>query len=603
MIVFGSSLAAAFLFLLGISKLFGIHTKQKKMINDPSYIDRLIFALHSTIISSASFSIFLVSFLLFIQELDIITGDLIPITSITFSLIGFIYFCWKLIISILSPSLPQWRLVPISNKGSDWLLIYALILVIVSSFDYYFEMISTKSNSIIALNSFSALITGLTLIAISFLKPISDRKDAPETPGKAWPYIIIIAIRSVSIFLIIATLSGYIGLAHFVSKQIVITSSVLIIMYIGVLAGKSISKEGNFAETRIGRSLINNFHLGQVSIDQIGLAAGLGIDVLAIIISIPLILLSLGFSPDDLQNWIYHLFTEIRIGNIRISLLGILAGIAIFCFGLLITRWAQRWLDKNIMARSQTDIGVRNSVEMGVGYLGYAIAAIIGISAAGINLSSLALVASALSLGIGFGLQTIVSNFVSGLILLIERPFKVGDWIVSGTTEGIVRRISVRATEIETFQHQSIIVPNSQFINISVGNWTHRNTLGRIDISLSTPITPTDPDKVMKIMQEVAVNNPLVLRNPPPIIIFSDIQQNSFLFELRVNVANILSGTKVRNELRVSLVENLRKGKIVPFVIAPDDELTKLRKQAYASFPEVMQNGTSNLIFTDTEQQ
>src|SRR5690606_37654713 len=126
----------------------------------------------------------------------------------------------------------------------------------------------------------------------------------------------------------------------------------------------------------------------------------------------------------------------------------------------------------------RVDVGVRNSVGTAVGYAGVALAGLVGLSAAGIDLSNLALVAGALSLGIGFGLQNIVNNFVSGLILLAERPFKVGDWIEAGGVEGNVRKISVRATEIETFRRQTVIMPNSQFINSAVGNWTHRNRLG-----------------------------------------------------------------------------------------------------------------------------
>lgn len=179
----------------------------------------------------------------------------------------------------------------------------------------------------------------------------------------------------------------------------------------------------------------------------------------------------------------------------------------------MLTRWFEKWLDGNVMARSQVDPGVRNSVKTSVGYFGAIVAGFMGLSAAGINLSSLALVAGALSVGIGFGLQNIISNFVSGLILLFERPFKVGDWVATGTSEGFVRRISVRATEIETFQRQSIIVPNSQLINASVGNWTHRNKLGRIDMEIAAKAV-NDPRHVMGMLREVASDVPGVLRTP-----------------------------------------------------------------------------------------
>ena len=137
------------------------------------------------------------------------------------------------------------------------------------------------------------------------------------------------------------------------------------------------------------------------------------------------------------------------------------------------------------MARGRVDVGVRNSIRTVVGYAGVALAALIGVSAAGIDLSNLALIAGGLSLGIGFGLQNVVSNFVSGLILLAERPFKVGDWIVAGPVSGTVKKISVRATEIETFQRQTVILPNSELINSAVANWTHRNKLGRVDIAVN----------------------------------------------------------------------------------------------------------------------
>ena len=256
----------------------------------------------------------------------------------------------------------------------------------------------------------------------------------------------------------------------------------------------------------------------------------------------------------------------------------------------IVTRWFQKWIDGNVLARSQVDAGVRNSVRTAVGYAGVAIAGLVGISAAGINLSSLALVAGALSLGIGFGLQNIVSNFVSGLILLAERPFKVGDWVVAGTTEGFVRRISVRATEIETFQRQTVIVPNSVLINGQVGNWTHRNKLGRVEVALSVH-AGNDPRRIQEVLTEVVRAQQGLLRNPEPVIVFQAFSSATLDFEVRGYLADILNGTAVKSELRTAILERFRAEEIplggpaapeVPIKISPEgaEIITALLDQA-----------------------
>jgi small-conductance mechanosensitive channel len=324
----------------------------------------------------------------------------------------------------------------------------------------------------------------------------------------------------------------------------------------------------------LARFLEKRFKIGEVALDQAGLVAGLAIYAFALMTGIPLILLSWGFHIQDLELFAYRLFTEIKLGNISISLVGIFAGVLFFLGGYLITRWFQRWLDGNVMARGQIDMGVRNSVKTGIGYLGVAVAAIIGISAAGIDLSSLALVASALSVGIGFGLQNIVSNFVSGLILLVERPFKVGDWIVSGTSEGIVKRISVRATEIETFRKQSIIVPNSELINGSVGNWTHRNRLARSEIPVSVSFD-ADPQRVMDLLLELVRDIPKVLRNPEPHVEFLRIGPSSLDFEMRFYLSDLSDGMEIRNNLRIDILKRFREeGIAIPY---PHQELHIVR--------------------------
>jgi potassium-dependent mechanosensitive channel len=411
----------------------------------------------------------------------------------------------------------------------------------------------------------SSIIAGVILLAMAFIKPMHDKTAAANAPGRPWPRAVKVLLGGAGLALIALATLGYVGLARFAATQIVLTGAILATMHIGILSGRAILKPGAFAGTRAGKFLAQRHDLGELELDQVGLGVGLGLYVLVFVIGVPLMLLQWGFQALEIELWVVKLFTEITIGNFHISLISILVGIALFFIGLFATRWFQRWLDGNVLSRSKIDGGVRNSIRTGIGYGGVAIAGLIGISAAGINLSSLALVAGALSLGIGFGLQNIVSNFVSGLILLVERPFKVGDWVITGSTEGFVRRISVRATEIETFQHQSIIVPNSELINAPVGNWMHKNRLGRTDIAIGVSYS-CDPRQVMAILLEIAHDHMKVLKNPEPAAVFLSFGDSSLNFELRVHLADVLDGLNVRNDLRLAIFERFRAENIeIPF--------------------------------------
>jgi small-conductance mechanosensitive channel len=353
---------------------------------------------------------------------------------------------------------------------------------------------------------------------------------------------------------IIAAGLGFIGLARFAAQQIVVTGAFLVTMYLGFLTGRAISEEQAFASSPIGRVMRDRFHFDEATLDQIGLGVGILINFAVALVGIPLVLMQFGFQWSELKSTFYNLMTGIPIGNISISLMGILTGIALFVVVYLMTRWFQNWLDNSVMARGRVDSGVRNSIRTVVGYVGLVLAALVGVSAAGFNLSSLALIAGGLSLGIGFGLQNIVQNFVSGLILLAERPFKVGDWVEAGTVSGIVKKISVRATEVETFQKQSIVVPNSTLINGNVGNWTLRNKLGRIDINVQAAYTD-EPRRVHTLLLEIIRSHPSILKNPEPFVAFQSMTDSLLVFDIYAHVADITSTGGIKNELRFQIVE------------------------------------------------
>src|SRR6202040_1029442 len=203
------------------------------------------------------------------------------------------------------------------------------------------------------------------------------------------------------------------------------------------------------------------------------------------------------------------------VGAVSISLSTIIIAILLLLFGFIATRAVQRWLDRRFLPRTGLDPGLQNSVSVLFGYAGVITALIIALAELGIDLQKIALIAGALSVGIGFGLQSVVSNFVSGLILLAERPIRVGDSIVVKGEEGWVRRIRVRATEIETFERASVIIPNSELITGVVKNWTHANTMGRIILKIGVDYA-SDPEQVRDLLLACANEHPQVVDVPPP---------------------------------------------------------------------------------------
>lgn len=590
------SLATALILLSGGYRIFGGYLKRDDGIEHPSYISRLSIAFWATVIRTSSLAALLVTSYFFLDSFNVLRPDIAPVIAALFGAIGLIYFVRRFTNAVFAPREPHWRLVRLSNRGAQSIGACLLAMAVVNALDYLFGSVSEAMGSPLVLtvvrSLIAAMIIGLILIAASFGRPMLARGGDPDAPGRHWPRGMAIILRVLGVGLIVTALTGYVGLARFVATQLIITGAIVVTTYIGLLSGKAISKTETFGDTFIGRFLSQRFKLGAVAIDQAGLVAGLAIYAVALMTGIPLVLLLWGFHIQDLQQIAYRLFTEVRLGGISISLVGIFTGILLFAGGYLVTRWVQRWLDGNVMARSHVDIGVRNSVKTGIGYLGVGVAAIVGVSAAGIDLSSLALVASALSVGIGFGLQNIVSNFVSGLILLVERPFKVGDHVVSGTAEGIVTRISVRATEIETFRKQSIIVPNSELINAAVGNWTHRNKVGRSEIPVSVSYE-ADPQKVMDILLELVNAVPQVLRNPEPHVEFLRFGTYSLDFELRFMLADMGDGLKVRNGLRIAILKRFREEGIeIPL---PQSDITYHRENALPPAPAAKPSMEENL--------
>ena len=485
--------------------------------------------------------------------------------------VGFFSFSFGLSRGLLAPGRPKWRLVDLPEAAIDpairWILIgggvfaVGIALLTAASVLALPVVVTVAVQAVVAVAL--AIITALLLRAVS--RGLSMGEDQPEgEAGGRWRWLIPLGWLVVAATLA-AAVAGYLALAWFLATQIVWTASVLGLLLLLLTVVDEATSAGFKSGTGVGRFLSANFGLSYAAIGQIGVLLSGVARLLLIIVAVLLIIGRLGFSSADLSSISAAIVSGLSIGGLTLSPTAILGAIVLFVLGVAATRGLQQWLDQRYLPRTRLDVGLKTSIRTGVGYVGTIAAGMIAFAFAGLNLQNIAIVAGALSVGIGFGLQSIVNNFVSGLILLAERPIKVGDWIVVGPDEGTVKRINVRSTEIETFDRATVIVPNSSLISGTVKNWMHHDLTGRVMLPVGVGYD-ADPERVIAILLAAARGHPQVLAYPQPFAQFTNFGASTLDFVLFCYVANVGNMGGVRSDLRVAILKAFREASIeIPF--------------------------------------
>jgi small-conductance mechanosensitive channel len=354
---------------------------------------------------------------------------------------------------------------------------------------------------------------------------------------------------------------GYLALARVIAGQATWAGIVVVSAYLLFKFAEDLWMALLSSGSRFGQRLHKGLGVAPQTVDQAAVLLS-GLSRISIFFYMVIAFLApLGSSPGQLFQRSGKYGSGLRVGEFDLVPGAIFRSLAVLLAGFIVLRLFKRWLSDSYLPHTTLETEMRGSVTTLLGYVGAVVIVTLALSALGISVNRIAWIASALSVGIGFGLQAIVQNFISGLILMAERPVKVGDWVVLGAAEGDIRRINVRATEIQLGDRSTLIVPNSEFITKTVRNMTLRNTEGRVLIRLPMPLT-TDAQQVRDIILTALHEHKDVLPAPVPGVTLDGIDNGLLIFQAIAYVPGPREAAGVRSELLFTILERLQAAQV-----------------------------------------
>jgi potassium efflux system protein len=469
---------------------------------------------------------------------------------------------------LFAPARPNWRLPKLDDPVAEGIVRAAISLACIVSVTRLFaalnDIIGASLPVAVAMRGLAAMIAAIMLgIELWRFGGSASGDDClgPEVAKQRdWFDLLRVATWAVTFAIAISVLTGYAAFASFLTDQLFWAGAVACVLFMSIVLVEEAIGAGLMPTTRLGRRLVTSFGFHRNSLELVGVLASGAIRLALFVVAAVLALAPWGLQSSDVSIDFGAAFFGFKVGEVTISPFSIFIAIALFALAFGIFHAVLQWVDSKLFPHMNFDVGLRNSIRTSLGYLGFLVAAGLALGYLGLNFEKLAIVAGALSVGIGFGLQSIVNNFVSGLILLWERAVRVGDWIVVGGDQGFVRRINVRATEIETFDRAQVIIPNSSLVTGVVTNLVRNDRTGRVVIPLMVAAF-ADPEKVREVLVAIAKANQLVLTIPAPQILFTGMSASALNFELRVFVGDVETSVRVKSDLNFEIFRRFKEEK------------------------------------------
>jgi potassium-dependent mechanosensitive channel len=473
---------------------------------------------------------------------------------------------------MLAPGLPAWRLVPMSDRSAS--IVYRAAMAIAAIWAAE-RLVEPAADAVASLNiAVAGRAVGATLASLTIAYAL--RRSAAQEParvagtqqGDAWAPLRTL-VWALACVILAAALTGYIAFATFLINQLIYLAALGSLLYLV----DCIVQDGTEAllkpDAPVGAGLLTTVGLRRNVLSQIVVILQGVARLVVLVIAIAAVLEPWGVQSQDMFGALRAAYFGFAVGGVTLSLSSMIGAAAVFGVVVFLTRLIQDWLGSRLLPQTRLDAGVRNSVRTIFGYIGVVVAVLLAGAQIGLDVQKLALIAGGLSVGIGFGLQTIANNFVSGLILLWERGIRVGDWVVVGGEQGFVTAINARATEIETFDRGTLIVPNSNLVSGVVKNWVRNDRVGRIIVAVNVAYE-SDVDEVRDILIGAAKAHGQVLAIPAPTVLFAEYADWALKFNLICFVDDIELGERTRSDINFDILRRMREaGLRIPYPALP----------------------------------